>query len=68
MLTDRKLEEGPGIFLEGGSMSLLEASSQVRQLLAAQYPFNLEDSPAAAPEEAASIDVLFDDLDGKPDC
>lgn len=38
------------IFVEGPSISLSEAKSQVRQFLAAQYPADVGDSPLVAPE------------------
>lgn len=48
-------------------MSTEEVKSQMRQFLAAQYPADLEKSPAGAPEEVASIEVLAGDLKEKAD-
>lgn len=44
-------------------MFWLEANSQMHQLLTVKYPADLEESPEAAPEEEASINVLAEDLE-----
>lgn len=48
-------------------MFLLGAKSQVRQLLAAKYSADLEETSAASPEELGSIDVSAGDLEGEAD-
>lgn len=53
------------MFLDGESVSLAEVKQQVRPFLAARYPDELEESPAAAPEEGRSTDVLAGDLEGE---
>lgn len=64
---DRKHPEKPSTLVVGESMSPSKAKLQVRQLLAARYPANLEESLVAALEEVASIDVLVGDLKGEAD-
>lgn len=64
-LADCRVPEVPVVMLEGESMSLSEEKSKVRQFLAIQYPADLEESPVAAPEEAASIGVFAVDLEGE---
>lgn len=51
------------MFVEGASMSLLEAKSQVSQFLAALYPVDPENSLAAPPEEMASLNLLAGELE-----
>lgn len=55
------------IFVDGESMFLLEARLQARQFLATRHPSDFEESPAAALEEVASMDVLVGDLEGECD-
>lgn len=57
-MTDHKLPEVPVISVEGESISLSEGKSQVLYFLATRNLANLEKSPAVAPEEMASINVL----------
>lgn len=66
-LTDRKIPEIPVIFVEGASVSVSEVKSQVHPFMATQYSTKVEESPAAAPNEVASIDVHTGDLEGKVD-
>lgn len=66
--TDPKLPEVPLLFLKGEAMSLLETKLLVCQLLAAQYPAELEESLAVAPEKVANIDKLTEDLRDRLDC
>lgn len=67
LLADRKLPEVPAFFIEGNSMLLSEAKSQVRQILEAWYPADLEESLVGTPEEGASSDVLASDVKGESD-
>lgn len=63
LLAGRKVPEVPGTLVEGESMSLLEAKSQVCQFLATRYLADLEEFPAAAPEEVESVDMLAGNLE-----
>lgn len=65
MLPNLKLLEVPVNFVEGESISLSEAKEQVHQSLAAWYSADLEEFPAAAPEEVSSTDVLAGDLENE---
>lgn len=48
-------------------MSISEAKSKMRQMLAGWYPADLEKSPAAPLEGMESINVLAGDLEDDPD-
>lgn len=65
VLTDYKILEVSASSVEGASMSLHEEKWQVCQFLAAQYPFDVEESLERYPEEMASINVLPEDLEWK---
>lgn len=67
VLTDRKLLEGPVIFVEGETILLSEARPQVLQFFAAWYPADLEESLAATLEKVISIDILAGGLEGEAD-
>lgn len=67
MLEDSKLADVPVILVEGKSISLSEAKSQVPQFLVVRCSVNRKESPAAAVEGVASIDVLTGDLKDKAD-
>lgn len=66
-LTDPKAPKLSVILLEGESMSLSDAKSQVRQFLMTPYLVEIEDSPAAASGKVASIKVLTGVLDVEAD-
>lgn len=62
-----KLLEVSVIFVEFEFVFLLEVKVQMRQFLATSYHGGFEASLAAAPKEAASIDMLAGELDGETD-
>lgn len=62
VLENRKVLEVSLSYVEGESMFLSDAKSQVRQLLVDWYHADLEQSLDAAPEDVGSIDVLAGEL------
>lgn len=65
MLPENKLPSVPVIFVDGGSMSRLVGKSRVLQFFAAQYPYDIAESPTAASEEGASIEMFASHQDGE---
>lgn len=66
-LADCKNYDVPMIFLEGESMAVSEAKSQVRQFLMTQYLAGPEESMVPAFEDLANINVLADDINHEAD-
>lgn len=67
VMADQSLSKVPVIFLDGESMPWLEAKWQVRQFVVGRYRGNHEECLGAAPEEAATTDVVAGDLDDEAD-
>lgn len=66
-VVDHELPEEHVIFVEGQSMSVSEAKSQLFQQLVAPYFADLEKSRAAAFEEVVCITILTNDLGHEAD-